>query len=177
MSLVLTAPANNFAPPATMKAGLHQVVISNIEDLGMVPLSAETLAKNRAQAQREGRDPNSVKTEQPKARFFFSNSAGDFITKDYTVSLSDNANLKKDFDPIRPLKYGDSLLSLLGVQLQLMAVSAVSKKGKGYVKIGTITTPAPGQNVNVAVKPVTPKQSIPTAVTTGVSLTPAEIPF
>lgn len=149
MSLVLKQPkTGNYLPSATLKQGLHPVVISNIEDLGMVALDAVTLAKNRAQAQKEGRDPNSVKTELPKARVFFSNAAGEFIAKDYTVSLHEKAGLKIDTDAIgRPLKYGDSVLSLIGTQAQLMAMAQTSKKGTRYVKIGTLIEPAPGQKV------------------------------
>lgn len=151
MSLVLTAPQNsNFLPSATIKVGLHQVVISNVEDLGMVPVGAEILAKNKAQAVKEGRDTNTVKTEQPKARVFFSNAIGEFIAKDYTVSLNDRAGLKLDMDAIgKTLKYGDSLLAIIGAQAQLMAVPGVSKKGNKFIKIGTLTVPAPGQNVPI----------------------------
>lgn len=182
MSLVLTAPQNsNFLPTPTIPVGLHQVVISNVEDLGLVPVSAEILAKNRAQALKEGRDPNSVKTEQPKARVFFSDAAGRFIAKDYTVSLNDRAGLKIDMDAIgKRLNYGDSLLSLIGTQAQLMAVPATSKKGKQYIKIGTLTVPAPGQNVTAPTKPTSKPAAVAAAATPnthGVSVTADDIPF
>jgi hypothetical protein len=158
MSLVLEQPkTGNYLPSATLKQGLHAVVISNIEDLGLVALDAVILAKNQEQARKEGRDPSTVKTAVPKARIFFSNSAGDFIAKDYTVSLYETAGLKKDLDAIgHPLKYGDSLLSLIGVNAQLMAVAQTSKKGTRYVKIGTLIEPAAGQNVPIpVVRPTT----------------------
>lgn len=191
MSLVLTAPAGgNYAPKPTIKTGLFQVVISNVEDLGMVALSPEILAKNRAQAIKEGRDPNTVKTEQPKARVFYSTATGEFISKDYTVSLNDRAGLKLDMDAIgKKLQYGDSLASLIGTQAQLMAVPAVSKKGTQYTKIGTLTYPAPGQNVPLpAIKPATPaqgQQAAAAAVATtvfppnahGVAVRDEDIPF
>lgn len=183
MSLVLTAPSSsNFAPPATIKAGLHNVVISNVEDLGMVTLSAEILAKNKAQAVKEGRDPNSVKTEQPKARIFFSDAAANFIAKDYTISLHDNAGLKKDLDAIGVvLKYGDTLVSLIGKQAQLFAINKTSQKGKQYVAIGTLAPANPGQNVSIPAQvPVTPKQGSPVpapAPAKGVTIAGNEIPY
>jgi hypothetical protein len=161
MSLVLTAPQNqNFLPSATLKAGLHQVVISNVEDLGLVPLSSDILAKNRAQAIKEGKDPSKCKTEQPKARVFFSNAIGEFIARDYTVSLHDRAGLKKDLDAIgKTMKYGDTLASLVGTQAQLMAINKTSAKGTKYVTIGTLAEANPGQSVPLpAVPPASPKQ-------------------
>jgi len=155
MSLVLTAPqSQNFLPSATLKNGLHRVVISNVEDLGMVPLSADILAKNRAQASREGKDPNKVKTEQPKARIFFSNATGEFIAKDYTVSLHDKSGLKKDLDAMgKTLKYGDTLVDLIGTQAQLMAITKTSGKGTKYVVIGTLAEPEAGQKVPLPTTP------------------------
>lgn len=183
MSLVLTAPqSGNYAPPATIKPGLHQTVISNIEDLGMVALSADILAKNKAQAVKEGRDPNSVKTEQPKARFFFSDAAGEFISKDYTVSLNDRSGLKKDLDAIgKVMKYGDTLLSLIGTQVQAFAINKTSAKGKVYVTIGTLAPPAPGQNVTIpSPAPSTPKQGtgvVATVAPGNTSVKATDIPY
>jgi hypothetical protein len=158
MSLVLTAPQNsNFLPSATLKAGLHQVVISNVEDLGLVAVPADILAKNRAQAIKEGKDPSKCKTEQPKARVFFSNAAGDFIARDYTVSLHDRSGLKKDLDAIgKTMKYGDTLVDLIGTQAQLMAINKTSAKGTKYVTIGTLAEAAEGQKVSL---PPTPPAS------------------
>lgn len=154
MSLVIAPPNDhNYLPKATLKKGLHKAVISNIEDLGMVPLSAEILAKNRAQATREGKDPDKCKTEQPRARFFFSNAAGEYIAKDYTISLHDRSGLKKDLDAIgKVLKYGDTLASLVGTQVQLMVIEKTSGKGTKYVTIGTLTEPEEGQKVPVPSK-------------------------
>jgi hypothetical protein len=161
----------NFAPKATIGEGLHQVVIFRVEDLGMVPVGDNILAKNRAQAQKEGRDPNSVKTAQPKARVFFNNNKGQFISTDYTLSLHEKAALTRDLKRLG-IAFTDSfdVETLVGAQAQLMAEEAISGRGTKYVKIATLAKPSPGQAVkSLPNKPVTDAAVSPKPQTTAAS--------
>lgn len=157
MPTLATVPQSaNYAPKATLPEGLHQVVIFRVEDLGMVPLGDRIVAANRAQAQKEGRDPNTVKTAQPKARVFFNNDKGQYITRDYTLSLHKKAALAIDLTRIGKT-FGQSfdVESLVGTQAQVMTEEAISDRGNKYVKIATLAKPAAGQSVTpLANRPV-----------------------
>jgi hypothetical protein len=184
MPITATVPQSaNFAPKASITEGLHQVVVFKVEDLGLVPLSETIIAKNRSQRQKEGGDPNSVKTAALKARVFFNNARGQFISTDYTLSLHEKAALARDLKRIgKNFDQTFDLETLVGSQAQLMAEEAVSQRGTKYIKIATLAKPAQGQKV----KPLTDvptdgsTQKAPTGVvtsTTGLEVSDEDIPF
>jgi hypothetical protein len=187
MPITATVPQSaNFAPKASITEGLHQVVVFKVEDLGLVPLSETIIAKNRAQRAKEGGDPNSVKTAALKARVFFNNAQGRFISNDYTLSLHEKSALSRDLKRIgKNFDQTFDLETLVGSQAQLMAEEAVSQRGTKYIKIATLAKPQAGQKV----KPLTDvpadagstqKSAAPTGAvvsTTGFEITDEDIPF
>lgn len=157
MPITATMPtAANFAPKATITEGFHSAVVFRVEDLGLVPVGETILAKNRAQAIKEGRDPNNVKTAVHKGRVFFNNDAGQYISQDYSLSLHEKSALARDLKRLgKTFDQSFDLETLVGTQAQLVTEEVISGRGTKYVKIATLAKPKPGQ----AVKPL-PNRSV-----------------
>jgi hypothetical protein len=152
--------------------GVQQVVIAEIKDLGMVPVNPLILAKNRADAQKKGEDPNKVKTEQHKVRFRYVDANGDSIIEQFTVSLHKNSRLLPRVTSILGRDPGASfdLETLVGKQIQIV-VTHTENGGKKYANVQAVLKPAPGQNVPIP----TPKGTGP--VTAANPITDADLPW
>lgn len=149
MPITATIPQSaNYAPKSNMAEGLNPAVVFRVEDLGIVPYSESIIAKNRARRLKEGGDPNSVKTAVHKARVFFNNAKGEYISKDYNLSLHEKAALAIDLKRLgKKVEQSFDVETLLGTQAQLMVSEETSQRGNPYKVITAIAKPAPGQNV------------------------------
>lgn len=132
-----------------MAEGMNPAVIFKVEDLGLQPVSPNILQMNRAQAVKEGKDPNSVATSVHKVRINWNNEAGEQVSKSYKLSLHEKAKLYKDVRAIIAGEPGDSfdIEGLTGVQNQLLIVHEKSQNGKVYANIAAITKPLASQKV------------------------------
>lgn len=148
MAIIATKPqGGNFTK---MAEGMNPAVIFQVEDLGLQPVNPAIVAKNRAQRQKEGGDPNSVATTVHKVRINWNNEAGEQVSRSYKLSLHEKSNLYKDVKAILGAEPGDAfdLEGLVGVQNQLLINHETSRaNGKTYANIAAITKPAKGQNV------------------------------
>jgi hypothetical protein len=173
MALVASAVGTGKEFPL-MAEGVNQVVISEVKDLGMVPVDPIILAKNKQQAIKEGKDPNTVKTENHKVRLRYVDSKGDSVIESFTVSLHKNSRLLPRVTQIIGADPGSKfdLETLVGKQLQIV-VTHVERNGKKYANIAAVMKPAAGQAV---VPPATGKPNGGPVTATN-PITDADIPF
>jgi hypothetical protein len=174
MAIVAKAVGEGKEFPLMAEGIMHPVVISEVKDLGMVPVSPEIIAKNRAQAQKEGKDPGKVKTEEHKVRLRYVNASGESIIEQFTVSLHERSRLLPRVKQILGRDPGSSfdLETLVGTQVQIL-VQHVERNGKKYANIAAVTKAAPGQAV------VPPATSKPNGgpVTAANPITDADLPW
>jgi hypothetical protein len=157
-----------------MPEGVQQVVISEVKDLGLLPVPQDIIAKNRAEAVKKGQDPNKVKTEVHKVRLRYVNATGDSIIEQFTVSLHERSKLLPRVTQIIGKSPGEKfdLETLVGTQIQLV-VTHTDKGDKKYANVAAVMKPAPGQAV---VPPATGKPNGGPVTATN-PITDADIPF
>jgi hypothetical protein len=172
MAFVVSASGSGkkFPPPAE---GVQQFVISEVKDLGMEPVPADILARNKADAVKKGQDPNKVKTEVHKVRIRYVNAAGESVIEKFTASLHERSKLRPRVAQIIGKDPGDKydIDTLVGRQVQAV-ISHVVKGDNTYANIAAIMKPAPGQAV---VPPQTGNFTGPVTATN--PITDADIPF
>lgn len=116
-----------------MSAGLHQVVVTSVRDMGEQPDKF-----------------NPGKTRR-QVLVTFKNAAGDEASKWYTPSFHEKATYRKDMEAAYGGKVPDEVRidieAIKGLQCQILA--AVKKNTKGYenATASNVLPPASGQNV------------------------------
>ena len=116
--------------------GLHQAVCVDVIDLGEVDTAWGKKPKVRVVWQIEEISPDDNK----RCR----------VQKQYTISLSEKANLRKDLECWRGRKFtseelkGFDLEKLVGVNCQLQIIHNLSDEGKTYANIQAIIAAAKG---------------------------------
>lgn len=135
MPIIAKASESNFSPAPE---GLHQAVCVDVVDLGMVD-SAQWGPKHKVQLrwQLGDIDPKSQEPGSRGLRRFM-------VTKNYTLSLSEKANLRHDLESWRGKKFTSEQLQgfdievLVGINCQLQVIHNVKSEGKVYANVQAI---------------------------------------
>jgi hypothetical protein len=174
MALVATSAGSSNKEFPLIPEGPQQLVISEVKDLGMVPLNPVIVAKNKQQAIKEGKDPSKVKLESHQVRLRYVDAAGKSVIEQFTVSLHERSKLRPRVTQIIGGDPGEKfdLETLVGKQVQGI-ITHVERNGKKYANITAIFKAAPGQAV---VPPATGKPN-GGPVTAANPITDADIPF
>lgn len=120
--LINKKSGGNFTP---MGEGLHQAVVAEVKDLGII---------------------SGQFGEQHKFVARFVNAEGEEASRFYTPSIHEKSSLYKDWNPIVGLGEEFDIYSLEGQQVQVF-VTAGEKDGRPTAKVEKVLKPAKGQNV------------------------------
>jgi hypothetical protein len=127
MAIIAREPESKFTPAPE---GLHQAVCVDVHDLGLKTTPWGDKHKVLIVWQLDAIDPETHKRFQ--------------VRKQYTLSLSDKANLRKDLECWRGRKFtndelqGFDVEKLLGANCQLQVAHNLSDDGKVYANVQTL---------------------------------------
>jgi len=120
-----------------MDEGFNNAVISEIKDLGMVPVNPSFLAANREKAKKEGKDPSKVKTQERKCRIIYKGDGEAEAAETLTVSLHDKATLAKRVKSLTGTAPGQKfdLETLVGTPVTVQIEHYVKQNGYDGAKV------------------------------------------
>src|SRR5262245_16699304 len=127
MAIIAREPESKFTPAPE---GLHQAVCVDVHDLGLQATPWGEKPKVLIVWQLESVDPDTQKRFQ--------------VRKNYTLSLSEKANLRRDLECWRGRKFtseelqGFDLERLLKINCQLQVVHNLSDEGRTYANVQAI---------------------------------------
>lgn len=158
-----------------MDEGFNNAVISEVRDLGMVPVNPSFLAANREKAKKEGKDPSKVKTEERKCRIIYAGDGDAEAAETLTVSLHDKATLSKRVKSLTGSAPGQKfdLETLVGTPVTVQIEHYVKQNGYDGAKVVAVARRKDAVKTGKAVV----SKTAPKAAPVSAEITDDDIPF